>query len=80
MRVVDKIDLTQQPKSCAEHPLVKLKKVIDKLDVNEAIEVVTDNNIIPVETLKVIARKKNIEVRVIEQSDPIYRLLLVREK
>jgi len=80
VRVVDRIDLTQQPKGCAEHPLIRLKNVVEKLNADEAVEVVTDNSVIPVETIKAIARRKNLEVRVIEQSDPIYKLLLVREK
>jgi len=80
MRIIDKIDLTVQPKSCTEHPLVKLKKIIDQLNINEAIEVLTDSNVIPVETLRVIAKRKNIELKIIEQNDSIYRVLMIRAK
>ena len=79
MKIIDKIDLREQPSSCSQHPLVRLKKITDKLKTGEAIEVITDEEVIPLSTLEIIAKKKNLSINILESRDKLHRLLLVKQ-
>lgn len=80
MKIVEKIDLTQQPSSCLQHPLVKLKNIIEKLNTGEAVEVSTNSEIIPVEAVEIIAKKKNLSLEIVESNKPFYKILLVKKQ
>jgi len=79
LKVIDRIDLTTQPSGCSQHPLVKLKNLIDKLGVGEAIEVITNADIIPIETLEIIATRKNLDIMLMERDGSTYRLVLIKK-
>lgn len=79
MKIVDRLDLTKQPSSCSEHPLIKLKNILDKLDWNEAVEILTNDDEIPVKALIVIANKRNLLVEVVELNKSFYRVLIIKK-
>ncbi|MEM0380372.1 MAG: hypothetical protein QXP71_03465 [Desulfurococcaceae archaeon] len=78
MKIIDRIDLTRNPESCSQHPLIRLKNIIEKLNFNEAVEVLTDNEIIPVKALEIIASKHNIELKIVESNKQIYKIILFK--
>ncbi|MEM1675701.1 MAG: hypothetical protein QXX35_01505 [Desulfurococcaceae archaeon] len=78
MKIIDRIDLTQNPESCSQHPLIRLKNIIEKLNFNEAVEVLTDNEIIPVKALEIIASKHNVELKIVESNKQIYKIILFK--
>lgn len=75
MKIVT-VDLTHQPKGCTEHPLIRLKNTIRDINKNIVIRVITDNNVIPLSTIKIIAKRMNLHMEVIKETPPIYEVIL----
>ncbi len=71
------IDLREKPKSCMEHPLVKLTKVLKKMKKGETVKVITDNKIVPINTIEVLAKKNNLKYDIIEENE-LYVLYISR--
>ncbi len=70
------IDLRRPPPGCTEHPLVRLKKAVKTLRKGEIIKVITDSRRIPVETIRVIARKKGLSVKIVAENPPVFEVLV----
>jgi len=72
------IDLRTQPKGCSEHPLVRLKKEVALLKDGEVLKVVTDEEVVPVKTIKVIASKAGLNIEIVRTEGGVTEVLLKR--
>ena len=77
---VEKIDLRQQPSSCTDHPLVWLKKKMKEMRMGDKLLVITDPEIIPVDTVKVLAEKDGISITKITLRDDTVEILLEKRR
>ncbi len=78
MSIVETIDLREKPSGCKQHPLIKLKNMLEKLGDGEAIKVITDERIIPLTTLRVIAEKKNLEINVLNREGSVVEVVIAK--
>jgi len=74
------VDLRTQPKGCTGHPLVRLKNILKDLNEEDKVKVTTDENIIPLTAIRLIAKKAGFEVKVISEKPPHYELILEKSK
>ncbi|MET1159736.1 MAG: hypothetical protein ABWW65_02135 [Thermoprotei archaeon] len=77
--IIKSLDLRIKPAGCSQHPLIKLRKFVEKLSSGEGIKVVTDESIIPVSTLRVIAKRKGLKLEILRQEDRTVELVLYRD-
>ena len=73
------IDLRTQPKGCSEHPLIRLKKEVASLKEGEVLKVITDEEVVPLKTIKVLSSKAGVDVKVLSSSGGIVEVLLRKE-
>ena len=78
MEEVITIDLREKPRSCTEHPLVKLTKALKELKKGRVVKVITDNKIVPIETIKVLAKKNNLKYDIVKENS-LYILHIVKQ-
>lgn len=62
-----RLDLRSQAKSCTEHPLVALQNALKHLGLGDKIEVITNEKVVPIGVVEIIAKKYNAEVRILEK-------------
>ncbi len=74
------IDLRERPRGCVQHPLVRLERATDELKEGDTIIVITNEKIIPLETIKVIAKRKNLALEVLETSSDNKLIKVVLKK
>jgi len=73
---LETVDLRSKPSGCSQHPLVKLKKLINQLREGGAIRVVTDERVIPVKTIEVIAKKKGLSLEIVSREGNVVEVYL----
>ena len=74
------IDLRKQPKGCREHPLIRLGKEASSLKPGEELRVVTDAGVIPLEAVKLVARRKGLEIKETRIQGSIVEAVLIRPR
>ena len=74
------IDLRTQPKGCSEHPLIRLKKAVASLKEGEVLKVVTDEEVVPLKTIEVMASKAGLVTEVVKVSEGVTEVVLRRGK
>ena len=70
------IDLRTQPKGCNEHPLVRLKKEVTSLKEGEVLKVITDEEVVPLKTIKVMASRAGLTMEVVRTEEGITEVVL----
>jgi len=61
MRVIE-VDLREQPKGCKEHPLIRLKREAESLSMGEELRVVSDEDVVPLEAIRIIASRAGLKL------------------
>jgi len=74
MRAIE-VDLTQQPRGCAEHPLVKLKNLIKNVSGDVIIKVKVDTTTIPLSTLKILSKRAGLNMEITKEEPPVYEVV-----
>ena len=72
------IDLTDAPKGCAEHPLIRLKRLIKTVGADTVVKVITDDEVVPVAVIKTLAKSSRMDIKVTVKTHPLYEIVLKR--
>jgi TusA-related sulfurtransferase len=73
------IDLRAQPKGCSEHPLIRLKNDVISLNKGEVLRVITDEEVVPLEAIRVIAYKAGLTMEIARAEKGATEVVLRKE-
>jgi len=70
------IDLRETPKGCKEHPLIKLKRIINEMGHGSKIKVITNTKIVPLEIVEILAERKGAKYVSTKINDNVYEIII----
>jgi len=70
------IDLRETPKGCKEHPLIKLKRIINEMGHGSKIKVITNTKIVPLKIVEILAKRKGAKYVSTKINDNVYEIII----
>ena len=70
------IDLRETPKGCKEHPLIRLKRIINEMGHGSKIKVITNTKIVPLEIVEILAERKGAKYVSTKINDNVYEIII----
>ena len=70
------IDLRETPKGCKEHPLIRLKRIVNEMEPGSKIKVITDTKVVPLKIVEILAKRKGAKYYSMKLEDSIYEIII----
>lgn len=70
------IDLRERPRGCKEHPLIKLKRIVNEMGHGSKIKIITNTRIIPLKIVEILARRKGAKYEYTKINDYVYEIII----